>query len=116
MNFDLKSDMMQSVTLHGSEARESERSGVFIDARVRHLSKSYYSCKLDDLSITGFRMISTCPYEPGTEFFIYLPNFSTMEAQVMWRRNDSYGCRFLRPIHVGVFEHIAAKFPLVVRH
>ena len=43
--------------------------------------------------------------------FITLPGFGPLEAEVVWRIGESYGCAFVAPLHPAVFDHILAKFP-----
>ena len=47
--------------------------------------------------------------------FMQLPGFSPIEAHIRWQDGDTYGCVFANPLHPAVFDHIASKYPTLLR-
>ena len=92
------------------EARAAERCRVHLRALVREAGSARVDIDLVDLSATGFRFESFYGFAVGTRVFLTIPTLQPLEAVVAWRCNDAYGCRFIAPLHIGVFETIAARF------
>jgi hypothetical protein len=67
--------------------------------------------KVTDLSVTGFRCETSFTIPPGTLVWLTIPGLAGIEATVAWRDRFLYGCSFLQPLHVAVFDHIARLYP-----
>lgn len=102
---------MTSLTLADCK-RAATRQDVRIDAIIREPGCGRTTVEILDLSATGFCFSMIGPLAVGARVFLHLPTFAPLEAIVAWRRQSLYGCKFLRPLHVAVFETIAARFPV----
>jgi hypothetical protein len=55
-----------------------------------------------DLSQAGLMLHSPGRLEIEEAFEVELPESGPVEAQVVWRRNNLYGCKFLAPVSRGI--------------
>lgn len=60
-----------------------------------------------DISCAGARVSSLNPLQPGTSFWIKLPNLEALEMTVVWSKGFEAGCRFLKPLHPAIFQVVA---------
>ncbi len=93
------------------EGRITDRCDVAATALVRGLgSRDRFDVALDDLSPGGFRCKTSWPLEVGQVVMVAINGFAPLEARVVWRDENAYGCAFARPLHVGIFSHLARRF------
>lgn len=92
------------------DARAAPRRHVRLRALIREPGSSRIDIDLVDLSATGFAFESFHSFASGTRVFLTIPTLSPIEATVVWRASTRYGCRFVQPMHVAVFETIADRF------
>ena len=90
--------------------RGGERRRVKLRALVREAGSARVDIDVVDLSAGGFRFQSFHTFSTGTRVFLSVPTLQALEALVVWRATNDYGCQFVRPIHAAVFETIAARF------
>ena len=92
----------------GSESRRSTRLDVRFGAGLREPgSPKRFPIDILDLSLTGFRCETTFKLFPGNAVFVTIPSLGAIEATVAWADGYIYGCKFDRPLHNAVFDHIA---------
>ena len=91
--------------------RSAERRVVGIAALLREAGGTKWNVDLQDLSMTGFRFESLYSIAVGARVFLTIPTFAPLEAEVAWRSNTGFGCRFAVPLHPAVFDTIAARYP-----
>lgn len=91
--------------------RRAERRDVVIRAELREPGHTRVTVQVEDLSRTGFRCETWHMLAIGARVFLHLPSFQGLEAYVAWKHAPRYGFRFLHPLHVAVFEAVAARFP-----
>ena len=92
-------------------AREYNRGGVEIYADIREHGAGKHKVHIIDLSPTGFRIKSSTHIRDDHAIFLTIPGYAALEARIAWHENHLYGCQFVNPLHVAIFEHILGQFP-----
>lgn len=62
-----------------------------------------------DLSEAGLMLHAYDDLDVGETFSVLLPEVGSVEAQVVWRRNTLYGCKFLAPVSRGMISAALLK-------
>lgn len=88
------------------KARAAERRHVQIAVKVRRPGESWYSSRITDVSVTGFRLQSFMKLTIGSDIWVMLPGFEGRRARVTWTRAHESGCAFERPLHPAILDHI----------
>lgn len=112
--------------MHKDEPRRSEpaayiehrrfgRGGVHIDIEVRELGGGRHKAQMIDLSQSGCRICSVTYLNESKTVFIALPDFAPLQAEVVWKIRDDYGCAFANALHPAVYDHILARYPSLDR-
>jgi PilZ domain len=91
------------------ELRAGERRRVRVRALIREAGSQRIDIDLVDLSVGGFRFESVHRFATGARVFLSIPSLAPLEATIAWKHADYYGCRFLRPLHLAIFEALAAR-------
>ena len=96
---------------HGSirDGRAAERRIVGIRAMLREPAGHKFEVDIEDLSLTGFRVHTIHRLGIGARIWITIPTFAAMPAEITRADRDVYGCRFVEPLHIAVFDMIAAR-------
>lgn len=97
------------------EHRRYGRGDVHIDIEVREQGGGRHKAQMVDLSQSGCRICSLTYLNESKTVFISLPDFAPLEAEVVWKIRDDYGCAFNNALHLAVYDHILAKYPLLDR-
>ena len=95
----------------GIEFRRYSRGDVDIMIDLREFGNGRMRAQIVDISQSGCRITTVSHISDNGRIFITLPGFGPLEAEVVWRIGESYGCSFVAPLHPAVFDHIIAKFP-----
>jgi len=90
--------------------RQYTRKNVTIDAYVRPLRGGKSLVKVLDVSETGFRMESAVILDITADIFLSIPGFQSLEANIIWHRENLYGCTFLVPLHPAILDHVSKIF------
>lgn len=90
----------------GDKGRQSGGHDVLIGVKLRRAGETWFSSRVADLSIGGFRLQSFVKLEQGMELWIMLPGFEGRRATVLWAQNHEAGCVFERPLHPAIYDHI----------
>lgn len=69
---------------------------------------------IHDLSNTGLRIETDANLAVGDALLVDLPDDNRAEARVVWKKDASYGCEFLKPIAKGVFGAAVLRAPFEV--
>jgi hypothetical protein len=93
----------------GQEARKSKRVRISARARFREVGSNPYEIEIQDLSATGFRMISYARPRVGTRIWVTLPGLQPLEAVVRRTDGNYHGCEFINPLHPSVAEHMQSR-------
>ena len=86
--------------------RSMDRQNVLIGVKLRRPGETWFTSRISDLSLGGFRLQSFVKLAPGMDLWIMLPGFEGRKAKVLWSRNHEAGCAFERALHPAIFEHI----------
>lgn len=86
--------------------RVAERRHVQIGVKVRRPGETWFTSRIADLSISGFRLQSFMKLTVGSELWVMLPGFEGRRARVLWTRGHEAGCAFERPLHPAILDHI----------
>lgn len=89
-----------------SEGRSTDRHNVLIGVRLRRPGETWFTSRIADLSVGGFRLQSFIKLVPGMELWIMLPGFEGRKAQVTWAKGHEAGCAFESPLHPAILDHI----------
>ncbi|HEV7233099.1 MAG TPA: PilZ domain-containing protein [Sphingorhabdus sp.] len=92
-------------------SRSFERGAVTIPAEIREIGAGKQSVSVIDLSQSGFRMRCIFLIGEGRTVFLTIPGFQSLEAIVAWHHDEYYGCRFVRPLHEAIYDHIIRSYP-----
>lgn len=95
----------------GIEFRRYARGEVDIVIDLRESGGGRLQAQIVDISQSGCRIATVTYLNENRRIFITLPGFGPLEAEVVWRIGENYGCAFISPLHPAVYDHIVAKFP-----
>jgi len=87
-------------------SRLYNRQTVLLGVQVRRKSERWFSCRILDMSLVGFRLTSFAKLQRGMEVWIMFPGFEGRRAEVIWTANHEAGCRLDQPLHPAIFDHI----------
>ena len=91
-----------------------DRSAIRLDVRMkgslRQLGSSSFDVDVIDLSATGCRIDTSCSLKDGASVWLKFPRLAPLETRVMWRDGYRYGCAFVNPLHMAVFDHICRRY------
>lgn len=93
-------------TEYDRRARAAERRHVQIAVKVRRPGETWFSSRITDVSVSGFRLQSFMKLLIGNDIWIMLPGFEGRRARVTWTRAHESGCAFERPLHPAILDHI----------
>lgn len=79
---------------------------MLIGVRLRRPGETWFTSRIADLSLGGFRLQSFIKLTPGMELWIMLPGFEGRKAVVLWARDHEAGCTFEQPLHPAILDHI----------
>ncbi|MEZ5744555.1 MAG: PilZ domain-containing protein [Sphingomonadaceae bacterium] len=88
------------------EAREA-RAQVSLTCEIRQGTRPWKRTRLEDISRTGFRMAWFPNCSRDMPIKIRIPGLQLLTADVRWQGESGFGCEFVEPLHIAVFEHIA---------
>lgn len=88
------------------QARLAERRHVMIGVKVRRPGESWFTSRIADVSVNGFRLQSFMKLAVGNDLWIMLPGFEGRRARILWTRAHESGCAFERPLHPAILDHI----------
>lgn len=86
--------------------RLAERRPLLVGVKVRRPGEPWFSSRIADMSVSGFRLQSFMKLTVGTDLWIMLPGFEGRRARVLWTRAHESGCAFERPLHPAIVDHI----------
>jgi hypothetical protein len=89
-----------------ANGRSNDRHNVLIGVRLRRPGETWFTSRISDLSVGGFRLQSFVKLVPGMDLWIMLPGFEGRKAAVLWARDHEAGCEFERPLHPAILDHI----------
>lgn len=92
--------------LKDKNLRFAERRELLVPVRIRRPSEPWFKSSIADLSTAGFRLQSFMKLSSGDSFWIMLPGFEGRRSQVLWTKGHEAGCRFERPLHPAILDHI----------
>jgi PilZ domain len=90
------------------DGRRAERLDVRMKASVRESGCTKFDVDVLDMSISGFRFETAYFIAPESRVWLTIPGLASLEAIVAWQDHYRYGCYFVNPLHVAVFDHIIA--------
>lgn len=96
---------------HNLDIRAHERGAVRIAAEIRVSGAGKQRISVLDLSRSGFRMHCIFLIPQDRTVFLTMPGFAALEARIAWKDGDEYGCKFERPLHEAVFDHLLRAYP-----
>ncbi len=99
----MKPEFLTDKPDHG---RSTDRRNVLIDVKLRRPGETWFSSRISDLSLSGFRLQSFAKLVPGGVIWIMLPGFEGRKATISWSRGHEAGCAFDQPLHAAIFDHI----------
>jgi len=88
----------------GATRREME-----INAQAKQTDIEAVAISIHDISETGFSFTSLTEFNIEKKLMLKITGFEALQAAFVWKDDDQYGCRFNRPLHSAIFEHIASK-------
>lgn len=95
-------------TGYDRKGRLAERRHVQIAVKVRRPGETWFTSRITDVSVSGFRLQSFMKLTIGSDLWIMLPGFEGRRARVLWTRGPESGCAFERPLHPAILDHIVA--------
>ena len=92
-----------------AELRGGDRVHLEIIAEVKVGFGAWQKSRLNDVSLSGFRIGWLPNGGHGTDVRIRIPGLEPLTALVRWKDSTGMGCEFTRPLSVYVLEHIARQ-------
>ena len=89
---------------HGG--RRAERLDVQMQAALRPSGAKKFSVDVIDISVVGVGFGSAANLHIGDRVWLTVPGMAGLESHVVWRNGHRYGCEFIHPLYVAVFDHI----------
>lgn len=80
-----------------------------IRCKVRQGNRPWVDARLEDISLTGFKITSFRECRPELPLRIRIPGLQMLNAKVCWQEGDTSGCELDQPLHVAVFDHIVKQ-------
>ncbi len=93
-------------TDYDRKGRVAERRHVQIAVKVRRPGETWFSSRITDVSVSGFRLQSFMKLTIGNDIWIMLPGFEGRRARVTWTHAHESGCAFERPLHPAILDHV----------
>lgn len=93
-------------TEYDRKGRVAERCDVHIVVKIRRPGETWFTSRITDMSVSGFRLQSFMKLTIGNDLWIMLPGFEGRRARVTWTRGPESGCAFERPLHPAILDHI----------
>ncbi len=93
------------------DRRIAMRSPVAIEADLRKAGRTPFKIEVRDLSRTGCRAETVSRTIQGDRIWLALPGFAPIEGIIRWSTPHGFGCQWVRPIHLSVFDHIRKSYP-----
>lgn len=90
------------------DGRRAERLDVRMKASLRETGCTKFNVDVLDMSVSGFRFETAYSIAPSTRVWLTIPGLAALEAVVAWQDRFRYGCYFVVPFHIAVFDHIIA--------
>lgn len=91
------------------DGRRAERLNIFMKASLRESGCTKFDVQVLDMSISGIRFETAYSIAPSTRVWLTIPGLAGLEAIIAWQDRYRYGCYFVTPLHVAVFDHIIAQ-------
>lgn len=91
------------------DGRRAQRLDVQMKASLRETGCTKFNVDVLDMSVSGFRFETAYSIAPSTRVWLTIPGLSALEAVVAWQDRFRYGCYFVNPLHIAVFDHIIAQ-------
>ena len=92
------------------EGRRAERLDVKMKAALRASGAAKFEIDVLDISVIGFRFDAVCKLNVGDRVWLTIPGMGGLESIVVWRENFHFGCEFVSPLHMAVFDHVLKQF------
>jgi len=89
--------------------RGGDRVPLEIIAEVKVGFGAWQKSRLNDVSLSGFRIGWLPNGGHGSEVRIRIPGLEPLTALVRWKDTTGMGCEFTRPLSVYVLDHIARQ-------
>lgn len=89
--------------------RQHERVPLQLTATLRETGGSKYDIRVFDLSISGCRVEALFVVNPGTRIWIRIPGMESIETVVVRQDRFILGCKFIRPLHPAIFDHLIKR-------
>jgi hypothetical protein len=96
----------ERLTEYDRKGRAAERQHVQIVVKVRRPGETWFTSRITDVSVSGFRLQSFMKLTAGADIWIMLPGFEGRRARVTWNRAHESGCAFERSLHPAILDHI----------
>jgi hypothetical protein len=90
------------------DGRCAERLDVRMRASLRESGCTKFNVDVLDMSVSGFRFETAYSIAPSSRVWLTIPGLTALEAIVAWQDRYRYGCYFVDPLHIAVFDHIIA--------
>jgi hypothetical protein len=90
------------------DGRQAERLHVRMKASLRESGCTKFNVDVLDMSVSGFRFETAYSIAPASRVWLTIPGLIGLEAVVAWQDRYCYGCYFVYPLHIAVFDHIIA--------
>lgn len=91
------------------QPRRAERIPIAAYISLRRSFENRYQVRILDFSPHGCRVELVERVRPGDRLWITLPGIETIEATTCWVDNFIAGVEFVQPLHLSVFDMLAAR-------
>jgi DNA-binding response OmpR family regulator len=85
-------------------ANRALRASVSMPTKLMFCDGAAASCRVRDISRTGFMGETKHPLPPKTKLALLLPKLGALDAEVRWSDGDRFGARFLNDLDLSALQ------------
>lgn len=95
--------------MNENEQRRGPREALAAKVNLRKPKEMAYAVELEELSQHGCRIRLRERMRSGQLVWITVPGLEPLQSWIRWQGEWHAGVEFERPMHVAVFDHVAAQ-------
>jgi hypothetical protein len=89
-----------------AESRNCERISANAVIKVRQRGARGIQVVAEDVSRTGCRVQWPHSVKAGDRVWVTFPGLEALEARIIWAADFRFGCKFVVPLHIAVFQQL----------
>ncbi len=86
--------------------RKDERFPVDATVKIKQVNCGYVNARISNISVSGFNLQCHSRLLNYETVFLIILALQPLPARIVWSEGSTYGCRFAKPLHRSVLEHM----------